>query len=99
MFHGYTMVLIGELQVAHIHVLPSPYSPDRGPIIPPYEPEYMPAPLGPPGGLDFFAQTQGPSQDPRYSPGTSGRMGPSTGSLTGDGDDDDGDQYFMDDNS
>ncbi|KAL0008419.1 hypothetical protein SO802_009921 [Lithocarpus litseifolius] len=100
--HGYTMVLIGKLRVARIHVLPPPYIPGRGPIVPPYEPGYMPAPPGLLGDWGSFAQSQGPSQDPLYTLGTSGSAGPSTNSLAGDGDDDDddnGDQYFKDDDS
>nr|POE96251.1 hypothetical protein CFP56_59534 [Quercus suber] len=95
MFHGYAMVLIGELRASHIPILPPPYIPNRGPIVPLYKPRYMPAPLCPLGNWGFFAQTQGLSQDLRY---TSGSVGPSTGSLAGDSDDD-GDQYFKEDNS
>ena len=57
MLHGYTMNLMGKLQVARIPIPPSPYILGCGPIIPPYEFEYMPAPLGPSGGYNSFAQT------------------------------------------
>ena len=101
MFHGYTMVLVGELRATRILVPPPPHIPSQGPIVPPYEPGYMLALLGSLGCWGSFPQTQGPSQDPRYSSGTSDSTGPSTYSLVGDGDDDDddGDQYFRDDDS
>ena len=44
MLYGYTMILTGELQAARILVLPSPQILGRGPIVPPYEPGYMPVP-------------------------------------------------------
>ena len=50
MLYGYTMILAGELRATRIPVLPSPQIPGRGPIIPSYEPEYVLAPPGPPGG-------------------------------------------------
>nr|POE80340.1 hypothetical protein CFP56_14103 [Quercus suber] len=65
--------------------------PSRGPIIPPYELEYMLAPPGLSGGWDSFGQASRPSQDPRYSLGISGGTGPSTGPFAGDNDDDDDD--------
>ena len=100
MLHGYTMILIGKLWAARIHVPPPPHILGQGPIVPPYELGYMPAPPGLLGYWGSFAQTQGPSQDPRYTPGASGGAGPSTNSLVGDGDDDDdGDRYFRDNDS
>ena len=80
--------------------------PGQGPIIPPGETEYMPAPPGLPGGWGSFVQAPWTHQDPGYTPGTSGGAGPSIGSLAsdsnGDDDDDDNDdanQYFRDDDS
>ena len=35
--------------------------PSRGPIIPPFEPRYMPVPPSPPGGWGSFAQAPRPS--------------------------------------
>ena len=82
--------------MARIFVSPSPQIPSQGPIIPQYEPKYMPALLGPLGGWDFFAQAPGPSQDLGYVTGTSGSAGPSIGPFVGDDDDDDDDtdQYI-----
>ena len=88
-----------ELRAARILVLPLPHILGRGPIVPPYEPRYMPTPLCPLGGWESFAQTQGPSQDLGYILDTSGGVGPSTNSLAGNGGDDDVKQYFRDDNS
>ena len=101
MLHGYTMVLIGELWAALIQVLTLPHIFGRDPIIPPYEPEYMPVPPGLPGGWGSFAQTSRPSQDPSYASDTLNRVGPSTSPFAGDGGDDDGDidQFFRDDDS
>ena len=89
------MVLIGELQVARGRIPPLLRILGRGPIIPPYKPGYMPVHLGPAGGWGPFAQTQGPSQDPRYIPGASGRAGPSTSPLNSN-DDDDANQFISD---
>ena len=94
MLHGY--------MAARVHVLPLSRIPHQGPIIPPYKPGYMPAPPGPSGGWGSFAQTQGPSQDPRYTPGALGGADPSTNLFIGDDDDDDNDdadQFFRDDDS
>ena len=99
MLHDYTMVLIGELRAASIHVLPPPHIPGWGPIIPPYEPGYMLAPLSSPSGWGSFAQTQGPSQDLRYTPGASSKASPSTDPFTGDDDDEDASQFIKDDDS
>ena len=98
MLHGYTMILMGELRAACIPVLPSSHIPSRGPIVPLYKSKYMPTPLSPLGGWDFFAQTQGPPQDPGYTLGTSGSASPFIGPFTGD-DDDDTNQYIGDDDS
>ena len=98
MLHGYTMILMGKLRAACIPVSPSSHIPSRGPIVPPYESEYMPAPISPSGGWDFFAQTQGPPQDPGYIPGTSASTSPFISPFTGD-DDDDTNQYIGDDDS
>nr|POF09304.1 hypothetical protein CFP56_28248 [Quercus suber] len=62
-----------------------------GAIIPPHEFGYMPLPPSPPGGWGSFAQAQGPSQDPGYTPETSGGVGPSTSPFVGENDDDDDD--------
>ena len=51
MFHGYTLVLIGELRGARIPVPPLPHIPGRGPIVPP----------GLLGNLGSFAKSLGPS--------------------------------------
>ena len=88
MLHGYTRVLIGELQALWAYIPPSPHMPGWGPIIPPGKTEYMPAPLGSWGS---FAQAPWPPQDLRYTLGTSGGAGPSTSPLASDGDDDDTD--------
>ena len=100
--HGHTMVLIGELQVARGHILPSPspHIPSRGPIIPLYELGYMPIPLDPVGSWGPYAQTQGPSQDPGYTPGALGGADFSTSPFTGNNDNDDNyddvDQFISD---
>ena len=57
MLHGYTMILVGELRVAHILVPSSPHIPGRGPIIPPFYLGYILGPSGPSGGWGSFAQT------------------------------------------
>ena len=90
------MVLIGELRVARGRISPLLRILSRGPIIPPYEPGYMPVHLGPVGGWGPFAQTQGPSQDRGYIPGASGRASPSTSLLNGNDDDDDANQFISD---
>ena len=99
MLHGYTMILMRELWAARILVPLSPHIPGRRPVVPPYESGYMLAPPSSPGGWDSFAQTQGPSQDPRYTPGASGGASPSTDPFTGNDDDDndDADFFFRDD--
>nr|POE58453.1 hypothetical protein CFP56_53859 [Quercus suber] len=91
MLHCYTMVLIGELQVARGHIPCPPHIPGQGPIIPPYKPRYMPIPLSPTGNWGSFALGLWPPQDLGYTPGTSDRAGPSTNPLASDGDDDGGD--------
>ena len=58
----------------------------------------MPTPPGLLGGWDSFAQALRPSQDPGYTPGTLGDVGPSIGPFAGD-DDDDTDQYIRGDDS
>nr|POE80654.1 hypothetical protein CFP56_39291 [Quercus suber] len=102
MLHGYTMILMGELRAARIPISPSPHIPGRGPIVPLYELGYMPTSPSPPGGWDSSAQIQGLSQDPGYTPRTSGGTGPSTGPFANNDDDDDDDdtnQYIRDDDS
>ena len=47
---GYSMILVGELQGARIPVLVAPQISNRGPIIPLFDPGYMPIPPGPLGG-------------------------------------------------
>ena len=61
----------------------------------------MPVLPGPPGSWGSFTQAPGPSQDPGYTPGTSGGAGPSTSPFAGDDDDDndDTDQYIRGDDS
>nr|POE70753.1 hypothetical protein CFP56_36538 [Quercus suber] len=84
MLHGYAMVLIGELWALRAYIPPSPHMSGRGPIIPLGEIEYMLASLGPMGSWGSFAQALWPLQDPKYTPGTLGEAGPSTGPLAGD---------------
>ena len=81
--------------MARGHILPLPHIPSQGPIIPPYESEYMSIPPGPVGGLGPYAQTQGPSQDPGYIKSALGGAGPSTCPFTID-DDDDANQFISD---
>ena len=50
MLHGYARVLIKELRALQAYFPPSPHMSSRGPIIPPGETEYMPAPPSPLGG-------------------------------------------------
>ena len=85
--------------MAHIHVLPLPHIPGRGPIVPPYKPGYMPTPPGPLGSWGSFAQTQGPSQDLGHIPGASSGASPSTNPFTSNNDDDndDADLFVKDD--
>ena len=87
--------------MTHIPVPPFPQIPGRGPIIPPFEPGYIPVPPGLPGSWGSFAQVPGPSQDPGYAPSTLGGAGLSTGPFAGDDDDDDddADQFIRGDDS
>ena len=90
------MVLIGELQVGRGLIPPLPHIPSWGPIIPPYDPEYMLVPPSLAGGWGLYAQIQGPSQDLRYTPGASSGTGPSTDPFTSNDDDDDANQFISD---
>ena len=57
----------------------------------------MPTPLGPLGGWGSFAQAPRPSEDPRYTLGTSGGASPSTDHFASDNDEDgDIDQFIRD---
>nr|POE92246.1 hypothetical protein CFP56_75170 [Quercus suber] len=99
MLHGYARVLIRELQALRAYIPPSPHMSSRGPIIPLGETEYMPALPGTLGSWGSFAQASWPPQDSKYTPDTSSEVGPSTGPLADDGDNNDADRFFRDDDS
>ena len=67
--------------------------PSRGPIIPPFEPRYMPVPPSPPGGWGSFAQAPRPSQGPGYTHDSSDDAGPSNGPFVNDDGGDDTDTH------
>ena len=75
--------------MAHLPVLAASKIFGRRPIIPPFEPKYMPVPLSPLSSWGSLAQALGPSQVLGYAPDISGRVVPST-SLFAGGDDSDG---------
>ena len=52
---GYSMLLVGELQVACIPISDAPEIQGRRPIIPPFEQRYMLIPPGPPSSWGSFA--------------------------------------------
>ena len=85
------MLLARELRVARNPVLAAPQILGQGPIIPPFEPRYMPVPPSPLCGWGSFAQAPGPSQDPGYALGTLGSVGPSLSPFVDDDDSDDDD--------
>ena len=97
---GYSMLLVGELQAACLPVSAAPEIPGQRPIIPLFEPRFMPVPRGLQGGWDSFTWVSRPSQDLGYAPDTLDNAGPSIDPLAGDDDsDDDTDRFVGDDNS